>query len=155
MLVRGGYVLLHTGSLRGAGLASYYWSATTYPTATYAYYLHFHSTNVYPSHYYNRFLGFSVRCIVFFFSFFLFLLSPFLPSSFSLPYVIWRTDPTGLRYSKSRPERSSEGFDLEYLTVRKIMYGREKRKDGEKEGKPFDTPPSPMIHCTLEKLSVA
>lgn len=62
-LVRGGYVYLYTGSLRRAGYDGYYWSATTYSTATYAYNLGFDSTNVLPSHYSNRFVGFSVRLV--------------------------------------------------------------------------------------------
>ena len=74
--VRGGRVHLNTGSLRYAGYASYYWSATTYPSATNAYYLDFSSTNVNPSYYSTRFYGFSVRCIAPFSRFFLFLPSP-------------------------------------------------------------------------------
>lgn len=62
-LIRGGYVHLNTGSLRDAGYGSLYWSATTYPNATDAYYLGFHRTNVYPSDYNARFLGFSVRLV--------------------------------------------------------------------------------------------
>ena len=91
--VRGGDVDLDTGALRYAGIDSFYWSATTYPSATYAYLLDFNSTNVGPSYYNARFYGFSVSCIVFFFPFFLFLLSSFfffllLTSPFSLPYII-------------------------------------------------------------------
>ncbi len=78
--VRGGNVDLDTGSLRAAGLDSYYWSATTYPNATDAYHLHFNSTNVFPSRYSVRFIGFSVCCVVFSSTFFLFLPSPFLTS---------------------------------------------------------------------------
>ena len=59
--VRGGYVALDTGSLRYAGVGSSYWSATTYPNATGAYYLDFDSTSVVPSNYNHRFYGFSVR----------------------------------------------------------------------------------------------
>ncbi len=59
--VRGGHVYLDTGSLRNAGLNNYYWSATTYPNATFAYRLGFASTSIYPSVYDNRFNGFSVR----------------------------------------------------------------------------------------------
>lgn len=62
-LIRGGGVYLNTGSLRDAGDISLYWSATTYPNATSAYYLHFDSTNVYPSDYNDRFSGFSVRLV--------------------------------------------------------------------------------------------
>ena len=61
--VRGGNVTLNTGSLRGAGHNSYYWSATTYPNATDAYYIHFSSTNVNQSGYNSRFYGFSVHQI--------------------------------------------------------------------------------------------
>ncbi len=77
--VRGGVVHLDTGSLRYAG-HSRYWSATTYPNATYAYGLDFNSTNVLPSGYNYRFIGFSVCCVVFSSTFFLFLPSPFLTS---------------------------------------------------------------------------
>ena len=59
--VRGGDVNLSTGSLRYADVNSLYWSATTYPNATHAYYLDFNSASVLPSHYNNRFDGFSVR----------------------------------------------------------------------------------------------
>ncbi len=59
--VRGGYVALDTGSLRYAGVGSSYWSATTYTSATGAYYLDFDSTSVVPSNYNHRFYGFSVR----------------------------------------------------------------------------------------------
>lgn len=59
--VRGGVVHLNTGSLRYAGLDSYYWSATIYPSTTNAYYLDFHSSNVYSSRYTTRYLGFSMR----------------------------------------------------------------------------------------------
>ena len=61
MGVRGGGVVLNTGSLRSAGSNSYYWLATTYPNATDAYYLVFNSTDVYPSNYSTRNNGFSVR----------------------------------------------------------------------------------------------
>ena len=78
--VRGGHVYLDTGSLRNASLNSFYWSATTYPNVTYAYALDFNSTNVFPSRYSVRFIGFSVCCVVFSSTFFLFLPSPFLTS---------------------------------------------------------------------------
>ena len=68
------------GSLKFAGINNYYWSATTYPDTTNAYRSHFGNVAVHPSAYSNRFDGFSVRRIVFFFPFFLFLL--FLPSPF-------------------------------------------------------------------------
>ena len=84
--VRGGYVALNTGSLRGAGSNSYYWLDTTYPTATDAYYLAFNSTSVFPSRYSHRSYGFSVGWVTFSSPFF--SLSPFLPSSFFLPYII-------------------------------------------------------------------
>ena len=71
--VRGGYIALNTGSLRDAGNGSIYWSATTYPNATYVYDLHFYSTHIFPLHYDSRFYGFSVRCVVFSSTFFLFL----------------------------------------------------------------------------------
>ena len=58
-----GAVHLESGSLRTGGIASIYWSATTYPNATYAYYVAANSTNVYPSNYSNRYIGFSIRCL--------------------------------------------------------------------------------------------
>lgn len=58
--VRGGYVTLSAGSLKATGYNSVYWSSMTYPNTTYAYYLDFASTNVNPSYYYDRFIGFSV-----------------------------------------------------------------------------------------------
>ena len=62
-LTRGGYVNITTGSLRGAGLSGYYWASTAYPSELYAYYLDFNSTNVFPSNNYNRWNGFTVRCL--------------------------------------------------------------------------------------------
>ncbi len=59
--VRGGLVGLDTGSLRYAGINSFYWSATTYPNAILAYDLAFNSTGVFPSYYNSRFAGFSLR----------------------------------------------------------------------------------------------
>lgn len=59
--VRGGDIFLDTGSLRNASYNSNYWTSTTYPSATYAYRFHFNNTDVVPSHYNLRFLGFSVR----------------------------------------------------------------------------------------------
>ena len=62
-LTRGGYVNITTGSLRGAGYGGYYWASTAYPSELYAYNLHFNSTNVFPSHYDHRWVGFTVRCL--------------------------------------------------------------------------------------------
>lgn len=59
--VRGGLSDLSTGSLRSASRYGLYWSATTYPNTMYAYALYFYSASITPSHFHNRFLGFSVR----------------------------------------------------------------------------------------------
>ena len=118
--VRGGHVYLDTGSLRNAGDNSNYWSATTYPNTTNAYYFHFYSTNVYPSIYYNRFFGFSVRCIVFFFPFFLFLLSPFshfslLTSPFSLLTSPFSLLPSHFSLLTSHFSLLTSHFSLPYI----------------------------------------
>ena len=98
--------------MRYAGRNGYYWSATTYPNATNAHYLEFNSTNVLPSYYNHRFSGFSVRGIVFFFPFFLFLLSSF--SYFSLPYIIFLTvDRFSSKESKTvQPKRISSSDNV-------------------------------------------
>ena len=49
------------GSLKRAGGNGYYWASPAYLSELYAYSLDFGSTNVYPSHYYHRWLGFTVR----------------------------------------------------------------------------------------------
>lgn len=59
--VRGGYIYLGTGSLRYANLISHYWSSTTYPNATYTYYLHSDNANIYPAYSNHRFYGFSIN----------------------------------------------------------------------------------------------
>ena len=52
-----------SGSLRGAGRSGAYWSSTAYSSTSFAYYLYFPSDHVYPSHYNNRYVGQSVRCL--------------------------------------------------------------------------------------------
>ena len=61
MFVRGGYVG-PGGSLYDAGYGGYYWSSVG-RSSSYAYYLYFNSGGVYPSYYYFRYGGFSVRCV--------------------------------------------------------------------------------------------
>lgn len=63
--VRGGYTDLKNGSLRAAGLNTYYWSAATYPNAIFAYVLYFDKTDTNPSYCGNRFDGFSVSYVDF------------------------------------------------------------------------------------------
>ncbi len=62
--VRSGYVYPNGPGLSIAGLRGYYWSSTPNPSsANYAYYLIFTNTNVTPSDYNYRYLGFSLRCL--------------------------------------------------------------------------------------------
>ncbi len=58
--VYGGYV--NNSSLNNAGSYGYYWSSTA-NSATYAYRLYFNSSNVNPSDNFNRYFGYSVRCV--------------------------------------------------------------------------------------------
>ena len=58
--VRGGYV--NSGSLNYSANYGLYWSSTA-RSAMYADILDFYSGNVYPSNYYDRNFGFSVRCL--------------------------------------------------------------------------------------------
>ena len=56
-----GYV--YSGSLWNAGNEGDYWSSTAYSNTSRAYYLYFSSGSVYPSRYYYRYYGQSVRCL--------------------------------------------------------------------------------------------
>ena len=55
-----GYV--NDGSLYVVGSYGAYWSRTAL-SSTLAYYLLFYSSNVYPASNYNRYGGFSIRCV--------------------------------------------------------------------------------------------
>ena len=55
-----GYV--NDGSLYVVGSYGAYWSRTAL-SSTLAYYLRFYSSNVYPASNYNRYGGFSIRCV--------------------------------------------------------------------------------------------
>ena len=61
--LRGGGIYLNTGSMRDTGSHSVYWSATTYPSSTSAYHSYFHNYFIYPAFSFDRFGGFSVRCL--------------------------------------------------------------------------------------------
>ncbi|MBR2839887.1 hypothetical protein IKE82_00970, partial [Candidatus Saccharibacteria bacterium] len=57
-----------SGSVYGTTLyysadSGYYWSSTVTPTATYGYLLFFYSGGIWPAHQYNRYGGFSLRCV--------------------------------------------------------------------------------------------
>ena len=52
---------MYAGSLRYAGNHGYYWASTAYPSELSAYNLTFGSATVYPSHYYDRWGGFTVQ----------------------------------------------------------------------------------------------
>ena len=54
---------VYSGSLWSAGSYGYYWSSTAYSSTNYAYGLSFGSGGVLPSSSYNRYRGFSVRCL--------------------------------------------------------------------------------------------
>lgn len=60
---RGGFVGLHTGSLRDVGNTGYYWSSTASTSASNAYRLVFYAGDIYPSNSLERWRGFSVRCM--------------------------------------------------------------------------------------------
>ena len=49
-------------SLNGRGSNGYYWSAS-FNNSSYAYYLYFNSSDVYPQYNYGRYYGFSVRAV--------------------------------------------------------------------------------------------
>ena len=59
--VRSGFV--YSGSLWYAGDYGFYWSSTATSSSNYACNLSFYSGGVYPSNNYNRYYGFSVRCL--------------------------------------------------------------------------------------------
>ena len=59
--VRSGYVY-PTNYLYGAGRLGYYWSSVAY-SSSYAYYLYFDLSTVYPSNDFSRYNGQSVRCV--------------------------------------------------------------------------------------------
>ena len=61
MFVRGG-IVTPGYNLVGAGNLGYYWSSGGRSSYD-AYFLYFDSGNVYPSSYYGRYAGFSVRCV--------------------------------------------------------------------------------------------
>ena len=54
--------LVNTSGLSNTGSEGYYWSSTI-NDATYAYNLNFGSRPIYPANNYNRYIGFSVRCV--------------------------------------------------------------------------------------------
>ena len=63
-LVRSGYVsspMFRTFS--DSGKAGFYWSNLTGPDKTRAYYFEFFDNGIGLSSYYNRFFGFSLRCL--------------------------------------------------------------------------------------------
>lgn len=64
-VVRSGDVDLGYISLRDVGNNSYDWSDTAYSNANNAYHLAFTNTSTFPSYYYARWHGYSVRCISF------------------------------------------------------------------------------------------
>ena len=60
--VRSGYVDLYDGRVNDTGYEGDVWSRTSY-SSTGARTLYFYTTNVGPSDDYNRYLGFSLRCL--------------------------------------------------------------------------------------------
>ena len=63
--VRGGYIYPNgTDKFRGAGQVGGYWSSRAYSDTTYAYRLDFNNSYVYPSAYYYRYYGYSLRCLI-------------------------------------------------------------------------------------------
>lgn len=62
--VRSGRLYLpNTRPLNNAGQYGVYWSSFAYSNSNNAYYLYFNSSGVNPSNYYDRFYGFSLRCL--------------------------------------------------------------------------------------------
>ncbi len=55
--------LVYSGGLDGAGYYGHYWSSTPDSNGTYAYYLYFLHSSLYPSGNYARYRGFPVRCL--------------------------------------------------------------------------------------------
>ena len=60
--VRSGYVYPYRGRLSYAGGLGGYWSGRA-SSSNYAYELYFNSSGVYPYNYYDRYYGYSVRCV--------------------------------------------------------------------------------------------
>lgn len=60
--VRSGYVYPDASYLGSAGYSGRYWSGRA-DSSSYAYYLYFYSSSVSPSISYNRYNGYSVRCV--------------------------------------------------------------------------------------------
>ena len=60
--VRSGYVYLSNGYANGVGSNGFTWSRTAI-SSTVARYLGFATTSVNPSDYYDRYRGFSLRCL--------------------------------------------------------------------------------------------
>ncbi|MCQ2049687.1 MAG: hypothetical protein MJZ22_01590 [Candidatus Saccharibacteria bacterium] len=58
---RGGNI--YSGSLDYQGSRGFYWSSRAYSDSNFAYYLYFSSSSVYPSYHFDRYYGFSVRCV--------------------------------------------------------------------------------------------
>ena len=58
--VRSGYI--NNGTLNFPGVRGYYWSSTV-SSSTYAYLLYFNGTDIYPARNYDRYFGWSVRCV--------------------------------------------------------------------------------------------
>ena len=54
--------LIDGGTLYVPGVYGYYWSSTV-SSSTYAYSLGFTGTDIYPGRNYNRYYGWSVRCV--------------------------------------------------------------------------------------------
>ena len=50
------------GTLGNPGVYGYYWSSTV-SSSTFAYYLRFNGTDIYPARSYDRYRGWSVRCV--------------------------------------------------------------------------------------------
>ncbi len=63
--MRGGYVNPnYTGKFSSAGVGGDYWSSRAYSDTNYAYYLNFGDSSVGPSLNYDRYRGFSLRCLI-------------------------------------------------------------------------------------------
>ena len=60
--LRGGYIYWSRAGLYNRGGAGYYWSLRSANT-TYSNYLDFVNTGLNPQNYYNRGMGFAVRCV--------------------------------------------------------------------------------------------
>ena len=63
--VRGGWIYPdYTDKFRVAGQNGYYWSSRAYSSSDYAYYLNFGSSYVNPSRNFDRYYGYSLRCLI-------------------------------------------------------------------------------------------